>query len=74
MPVDPFLLRIALLLPSFGLMTQRLDVWYPPIQALLRYRTELDFGDVQPTAMLGGIVQFQMLGQTPCFLWRERLI
>ena len=56
LPVHALLGRIAPLFPLLGFLSERLQIWEPPIQALQGQGTELDLGDIEPTAMFGGIV------------------
>src|SRR5215213_9559390 len=44
------------------------------IQALPLQRTQLDLGHVQPTAMLGGVVDLQPVSQALGLGWREGLV
>ena len=74
LPVHAFLGRIAPLFPLFGFLSERLHIWYPPIQALQGQGTELDLGDIEPTTMLGGMVDLQTRGQPTGLLGRKRLI
>src|SRR5512132_213859 len=74
LPVNAFLGRIAPLFPLCGFIYERFQIWDPPIQALQGKGTELDLGDIEPTAMLGGIVDLQTRGEPSGLLWRECLI
>ncbi len=59
LPVNPFLGRVAPLFPLFGFLCERLHIWDPAIQALQGEGTELALGDIEPTAMLGSMVDLQ---------------
>lgn len=47
---------------------------YPPVQALLRQRAQLDLRHVQPTAVLGHVVPLDALRNAPRLPRRERLV
>src|SRR5690606_34503460 len=47
--------------PGGRLRLQRGAVWQAPVQALPRQHTEFEFGHVQPTAMLGRVVNLEAL-------------
>src|SRR5207249_1236330 len=64
LPVNAFLRRIAPLFPLCGFMDERLQIWDPSVQALYSQGAELDLGDIEPTAMLGGMVDLQTRGQS----------
>ena len=63
MPINPLLRRVAPGFPGLGFLTQGVEVGYPTIQALPGEDTEFPFGDIEPTAMLGGVVNLQALRQ-----------
>src|SRR5512134_4100009 len=65
---------IALGLPSRDLAGERLLVGDAPVQALAVEHRELQFGHIEPTAVLGRGVKLKPLEQAPCFLWRDSLI
>jgi hypothetical protein len=59
--------------PGPHLPRQRRPITEPPVQALAVQHAELELGQVEPTAVLGGGGQLQPVGQ-PFGLGRERLI
>jgi hypothetical protein len=59
LPVHPFLGRVSPLFPPLCFLGERFHIWDPSIQALHRQDTELDLSDIEPTAMLGGMVDLQ---------------
>jgi hypothetical protein len=59
LPINAFLGRIALLFPLCRFLYERLQIWDPPIQALQGQCTEFDLSNIEPTAMLGGMMDFQ---------------
>src|SRR5512134_3621944 len=73
-PLRRGVLGIALRLPSCDLAGERLLVGDAPVQALAVEHRELQFGHIEPTAVLGRVLKLEPLDQAPCFLWRERLI
>ena len=59
LPVHTFLGRITPLFPLLCFRSQRRHIGHSAIQALQGQGTELDLGDIEPTAMLGGMVDLQ---------------
>src|SRR5919109_2167083 len=74
LPVHPFWGCVAPLFPLLCFLCERLQVWNPAIEALHRQDTELDLSDIEPTAMLGGVMDLQTRGQPARLFWREGLI
>src|SRR5262245_9850309 len=74
LPVHAFLGRIAPLFPLFGFLSERRHIGHPPVQALQRQGTEFDLGAMQPTAMLGGMMELQPRSQRTGLLGWEGLI
>lgn len=74
LPVNAFLGRIAPLFPLGGFLDECLQIWDPSVQALDGQGAELDLGDIEPTAMLGGVVDLQTGGQSSGLLGWEGLI
>src|SRR5215831_16861477 len=74
LPVHPFLGRIAPLFPLFGFRSECRNIRHPSVQALQGQRTEFDLGDIEPTAMLGGMVHLQPRGQCTGLLGWEGFI
>ncbi len=66
--------RVAPLLPGGCLAAKRRPVGDAPIQALPREHGEFDLGHVQPRAVLGCVVDLQLLRQSPGLLRVERLV
>jgi hypothetical protein len=60
-PIDTGLLSIAALGPSLGFATQGLDIGDSSGKTLLGQDTQLNLGDVESTAMLGRVMDFQPL-------------
>src|SRR5262245_11999354 len=56
---------VALLLPGGCLRTERVAVWDASPQALPAEDAEFDLRDVEPAAMFGRVVHFQLLPQPP---------
>ena len=73
-PFDASPGRIALLLPGGGLGGQLFDTVDAAIKALGRQHADLDLHHVQPTGMLGDIVEFQSAQHPSGLLSRERLV
>ena len=73
-PVDRSACPIALVGPCADFLAQRVDVGYPPIQALLRQDAELHLGHVQPTAMFRRIHELQFVQQRARLGRREALV
>ena len=73
-PFDASPGRIALLLPGRGLGGQLFDTVDAAIKALGRQHADLDLHHVQPTGMLGDIVEFQSAQHPSGLLSRERLV
>src|SRR6266487_3098164 len=61
-PVDTTTGPVARHLPRGDLPLQGRPVGQPPVQALPGQHTQLDLGHVQPTAMLGRVMQLQPIG------------
>ena len=59
LPVYSFLGLVSPLFPLLCFLCERLHVWEPSIQALHRQDAELDLRDIEPTTMLGGMVDLQ---------------
>src|SRR5262245_15750061 len=74
LPVHPFWGRVSPLFPLLGFLYKRLHVWDPTIQALHGQDTELNLSDIEPTAVLRGVMDLQTRGQPARLLWREGLI
>ena len=53
---------------------ERFFISQPLFQTHVRQYSEFDFGDVEPTAMLGRVMEFQLPGQRTRFVRRERFI
>ena len=53
---------------------QRLLIRNPAVQALSGQHSDFNFSHVQPTPMLGGVVNLQTFGDTPRFHRLERLV
>jgi hypothetical protein len=50
-------------LPGGNFAGQHGGVGHPPIQTLAAENTQLNLGDIEPPAVLGGVVQLQLVGE-----------
>ena len=66
-PLDLTLIGIGLPLPGGEFGAQGLEVLDAPVQALAGQHREFDFGNVEPRAVFGGVVDLEPLSE------RERL-
>ena len=62
---------VAVGLPGNDFAAHRLGRRDATMQALAVERAQFDFRDVQPAAVLGCVMDFEALGETPGFGWRE---
>jgi len=62
LPVNAFAHGVALLLPRPDLILQHSGITDTPIQALPTQHTQFDFGPVEPTAVLGRVVELEPFG------------
>src|SRR5262245_16422504 len=67
-PINGGSLRVAPDLIRADFVLEGGFVWNAPVQTLPDQNTQLDFRHIQPTAVLGGVVELQLLGQPPRFL------
>ena len=67
LPVDLCLMLIAFSLPSLDLLLQGFTIWNPAIQALCTKNREFTFGPIEPTSMLGCVMELQLAGDPACF-------
>src|SRR4249920_3212647 len=74
LPVNTLVTLIASLLPCPGFIAQGLDIWNPPIQALSGEGTQFNFGNIEPAAVFGGMVDLKPFDQLPSLLGRKGLI
>ena len=74
LPVDVIRSAVPLALPSSNLLRQTAPVIDSAGEALPPQHAEFAFGDVQPTAMLGRVVDLQTLREPPGFLRRKRFV
>jgi hypothetical protein len=65
---------VAALLPRSNFCVQRFFVWDAAVQALRRKDTQLGFGHIQPTAMLGCVVPFEAFSEPPGLGGREGFV
>lgn len=63
-----------MILPGTEFTNQRWIVWDATIEALLGQNTQFRFCHVEPTAMLGSVVDFQPVDQSSCFGRFKRLV
>ena len=73
-PVHPYRAPVALLLPRPHLPPQDALVRYAPAQALSNHHPDFNLGHIQPTAMLGSVVNLQPFGDAPRFGWFKFLV
>jgi len=79
-PVDSRSRSVAAVLPSCDLLRQALFVRDASVQALSMQDTEFDFSHIEPTAMLGGVMDFQFggnaagLGRRKGFIERSKFV
>src|SRR4030042_3843557 len=77
LPVDSLLPCVAFLFPCLRFVAQRVHVRYSSAQALTTQGTEFYLGDVEPTAVLGRMVNLEAFCKTPsvlglkCFIKRS---
>ena len=62
LPVDGSLIGVDVVLPVAEFVVQFFDVRDPAGEALARERGELNFGDVEPRAVFGRVVDLQAGG------------
>src|SRR6478609_8612142 len=74
LPVYTDLALIPLLFPGRHLSAQLFATADAPVQTLPRQHAQLDLRHVQPTAMLGRVMDLQPLDDAPGLLRRERLV
>ena len=73
LPVDPGLASVAVGKSCSDFFTHFRKVGDATVETLPAQRAQLDLGDVQPTAVLGGAVDFEPLGQLARSLGRKAL-
>ena len=67
LPVDFGLELVARALPGGDFLPQGFNVWNATIQTLAGEHGQLTFGHIEPTAMLGGVVKFELAGDSASF-------
>jgi hypothetical protein len=65
---------ISIGLPGTDFLDQRLRVGNAAVEALRGQGAEFGFGEIKPTAVLGGVVPFETLDQTASLDGRERFV
>ena len=73
-PVHSHHVPVALVLPGVNFPAQHLLIRNPAVQALPGQHSDFNFSHVQPTPMLGGVVNLQTFGDTPRFHRLEGLV
>src|SRR3972149_6469471 len=73
-PFDASLLRIAALLPGVDLGIERGTIRQAPVKALTIKDADFDFGHVEPTGMLRGVVEYDAAQQCLRFLNAEHFL
>ena len=74
LPMDTGLVVVARGDPGIDPLFQRFDIRRALVQALARKGGELDLGHVEPTAMLGRVMELQFLEDCMGFFRREGLV
>jgi hypothetical protein len=74
LPVYAFLGLVSPLFPRLCFLGERLHVWEPSIQAWHRQDAERARSALEPTPVLGGMVDLQPCGQRASLFWRESFI
>jgi len=69
-PIGLGVVGIAVVLPSSDFLDEGLFVGNPAIEALGRQDAEFGFRQIEPTAVLWGVVPFEALDQVPGFRFR----
>jgi hypothetical protein len=67
-------LGIASVFPSRDFLFEDVNGRNPTIQTLPREHGEFKFDYIEPTAVLGGVVELQPVENSSGFLWREGLV
>src|SRR5229473_4030928 len=73
-PIDAGAGGVSLSLPCGNFADETLGVVYSTVQALAAEHADLDLDYVEPTGMLGGVVELQAAQNSPGFSGREGLI
>ena len=73
-PMDFDLLFVAPFFPRADLATQHISVVQPATKALSRQHTNFDFRHVEPTGVLGRVMELQAVEQPPRFIRGKCLI
>jgi len=73
-PIGLGVVGIAVLLPSSDFLDEGLFVGNPAIEALGRQDAEFGFRQIEPTAVLWGVVPFEALDQPPGFSGRKGFV
>ena len=73
-PIGLGVVGIAVLLPSSDFLDEGLFVGNPAIEALGRQDAEFGFRQIEPTAVLWGVVPFEALDQAPGFDGRKGFV
>ncbi len=60
--------------PSIDFLFESFFAGYSSIEALLGQRCQFGFGQIEPTAVLGCVVNFKAFNQATGFLWLEGLV
>src|SRR5436190_619649 len=68
-PVNLHLVGVSCLIPSLNFTAKVIDRADSARQALAAQGTQLVLGDVQPTSMLRGVMDFESFGHSPGFCW-----
>ena len=74
MPVCLGVIGVSVVLPSGDFLDEGLFVGNPTIEALGRQDAEFGFRQIEPTAVLWGVVPFEALDQAPGFGGRKGFV
>src|ERR1051325_453175 len=73
-PIHCGFLHIADILPSCTLALQPIAIRDTLLEALVDQNRQLNLDHVEPRAMFGGIVKFELIENTPSLGWFKRFI
>ena len=74
MPIRLGVAGVTVALPGGDFLDEGLFVGNPAVEALGRQDAEFGFGQIEPTAVLWGVVPFEALDQAPGFGGRKGLV
>ncbi len=74
MPIGLGVVGIAVVLPCGDFLDEGLFIGNPTVEALGREDAEFGLCQIEPAAMLWGVVPFEAFDQAPCLIGEEGLI